>query len=350
MSADVPKIITAGELAERLGGGVLGDAGVKLRGVAVLQEAAADELSWAQSEKYARQAAESKAAALLTPRDMGRIGEKTCIVVQDVEWAMLGALQAFAPPAVTLPEGVHPTAVVHASAQVAGAAIGPAVCIGPRARIGRGAQLHAGVHVGEDSTIGADCVLWPNVVVRERITIGDRVIIHSNANIGADGFGYIFREGRHRKVPQIGTVIIEDDVEIGAGACIDRAKCGATRIGRGVKIDNLVQVAHNVLIGPDCILVAQAGVSGSCILGRGVVLAGQVGLADHLRIGDGTVVGAQAGVSRDLPPGQIVRGTPAAPLRQQLRWEALTRRLPDMVEELRELRNRIERLESSADH
>jgi UDP-3-O-[3-hydroxymyristoyl] glucosamine N-acyltransferase len=224
------------------------------------------------------------------------------------------------------------------------------VVIGPGSRVGPGTELHAGVFIGGDVTIGRDCVIWPNVVIRERVTIGDRVVIHANATIGADGFGYINRRGRQIKVPQVGTVHIEDDVEIGANTAVDRAKTGVTRIGRGTKIDNLVQIGHNCTIGEDCIIVAQCGVSGSTSLGRGVVLAGQVGLIEHLRLGDGVMVMAQSGVTRDVPSGVVMRGSPAVEARAYARHEAAARRLPEFIKQMRELTKRVARLESSADH
>lgn len=197
--------------------------------------------------------------------------------------------------------------------------------------------------------IGRDCLLWPNVVVRERVTIGDRVIIHPNVTIGADGFGYLQRADKHVKIPQIGTVVIEDDVEIGANTCIDRARSGITRIGRGTKIDNLVQVGHNVTIGEDCIIVAQCGISGSTSLGHHVVLSGQVGLTDHLRIGSAVQVAAKSGVFRNVPDGKVYRGIPATEYYQYARQQIGVRRLPKLMEQLRELARRVEWLESAAD-
>jgi UDP-3-O-[3-hydroxymyristoyl] glucosamine N-acyltransferase len=185
-------------------------------------------------------------------------------------------------------------------------------------------------------------------VVRERCQIGARVIIHSNATIGADGFGYLFRGREYQKIPQIGIVVIEDDVEIGANACIDRARSGETRIGRGTKIDNLVQIAHNCRIDEHCIIVGQVGLSGSCTLGKYVVLAGQVGIADHIEIGEGARIGGQSGVHNDVPPGSTWVGLPAQNAPDMARQWAAMKRLPKMLEQMRELSKRIERIESSA--
>jgi UDP-3-O-[3-hydroxymyristoyl] glucosamine N-acyltransferase len=200
------------------------------------------------------------------------------------------------------------------------------------------------VVIGDDVTIGDDCQLLPHVVVRERITIGHRVIIHAGSVLGTDGFGYRWDGQKHRKIPQIGTVIVEDDVEIGSCVCIDRAKFDATRIGRGTKIDNLVQVAHNVQIGPHCIIVGQVGLAGSAKLGKNVVLGGQAAVRDHVTIGDGAMAAATAGIIEDVPPGAVVSGTPAFPHRQSLREQAALRRLPDLVVQVRKLQEELDAL------
>jgi UDP-3-O-[3-hydroxymyristoyl] glucosamine N-acyltransferase len=272
------------------------------------------------------------------------------IRVRDPELALCTALAALAPQVPTVPPGVDPTARIAPSAVIEGAAIGPFVCIGEGAHVGPGTQLHAGVYVGAHSRIGRDVVLWPNVVVRERTTIGDRVVIHPNATIGADGFGYLQRDGRHVKIPQIGVVVIEDDVEIGANTCIDRARSGETRIGHGTKIDNLVQIGHNVRVGPECIIISQCGISGSTTLGDHVILAGQVGIIDHLSIGRGAVVAAKSGVARDIPDGQVWRGIPAVENSEFGRQAVGVRRLPKIMDHLKELAKRIEALESAKDH
>jgi UDP-3-O-[3-hydroxymyristoyl] glucosamine N-acyltransferase len=267
--------------------------------------------------------------------------------VPDADAALVEVLVLLAPPVPHLPPGIHPTALVDPTANVAGAALGPYVIVGPRATVGPGTQLHSHVTLGGDVRIGRDCVLWPGVVIRERVWLGDRVIVHPNTTIGADGFGYLQRDGRHVKIPQVGTVEIGDDVEIGAGCCVDRARSGATRIGRGAKIDNLVQIGHNVQVGEDCIIVSQCGISGSSTLGRGVMLGGQVGVADHVRIGDRARLIAQAGVTTDLQGDQAYGGSPAVPQRQFWRTVAAQQRLADLLAELRELKKRVARLESA---
>jgi UDP-3-O-[3-hydroxymyristoyl] glucosamine N-acyltransferase len=206
--------------------------------------------------------------------------------------------------------------------------------------------LFPGVFIGQDSTVGDDSVLYPNVVVRERCTIGARVIIHSGTVIGSDGFGYVQHEGRHHKIPQLGGVIIEDDVELGANVTVDRATFGQTVIKRGTKVDNLVQIAHNVTVGEDNILVAQVGIAGSTTLGRHVMVGGQAGLADHIRIGDQVMIAARAGVTRNLEPNQIVSGAPAMAHETFIKAQAVISRLPELRQKVRELEERIRLLEA----
>jgi UDP-3-O-[3-hydroxymyristoyl] glucosamine N-acyltransferase len=251
-----------------------------------------------------------------------------------------------------IPRGVHPGALVDASAQVhPAAAICAGAYVGPGARIGARTVLHSGARALHFAQVGDDCVLWPGSVVRERCILGNRVILQPNSVIGSDGFGFAFDlegEGNgpmHRKVPQAGIVRVEDDVEVGACTCIDRATLGETVIGRGTKIDNLVQVAHNVKIGPLALLVAQCGISGSTELGQGVILAGQVGVIGHLKLGDGARVGAQSGVSRDLEDGETVSGSPAIAHRDWLRLSAALPRIPELVKEVRRLAQRVAELE-----
>jgi UDP-3-O-[3-hydroxymyristoyl] glucosamine N-acyltransferase len=270
------------------------------------------------------------------------------IEVADPDAALCQVLPLLAPPVPDVPVGIADSSIVAADAVVTDVRIGPHVTVGPGAVVGPGTQLHAGVYVGAGTRIGRDCVLWPNVVVRERITIGDRVVINANSTIGTDGFGYIFRDGRHLRIPQVGTVIIEDDVEVGSNVCIDRARSGATRVGNGSKIDNLVQIAHNVTIAPHCVIVAQTGISGSCTIGAYTVLAGQVGVADHVDIGSGAQIGAQAGVIGDIPDGARVVGMPARPQREYFRDVAVVTRVPEALRTLKALEKRVSELEAAA--
>lgn len=342
-----PPSITAGELANMLAGELEGDGAAVIRGVASLDAAGETDLSWIASEKYLPAVAATRAAAVLAPRGWVLPAGRTLIRVADPDVALCDVLRALGPRPPQVAPGVHPTAVVADDALVEGAAVGPHVVVGRGARVGAGTQLHAGVYVGEQTRIGRDCVLYANVVVRERVTVGDRVVIHSNATIGADGFGYLQRDGRHLKIPQIGTVRIEDDVEIGANSAVDRARTGVTRIGRGTKIDNLVQIGHNCDIGEACIIISQCGLSGSVTLGAHAMLCGQVGVSDHVRIGAGAVIGAQSGVISEIPDGAAVIGSPAGTRRDFFRAAAYHKRFPKLLEQLRDLSARVEKLESA---
>ena len=273
--------ITAAELAERIGGTLEGDPTKVIRTAATLEQAGPDALSWVGAPEFLHKAASSDAGVFLLPEGCALPGDRTVIRVADPDAALCEALRCLAPPLEKVALGIHPTAIVSPDAVAEGAAIGANVFVGAGTLIGAGTQLHPGVYVGSQATIGRDCVLWANVVVRERVTIGDRVIIHPNSTIGADGFGYLQRDGEHRKIPQIGTVIIEDDVEIGANSAVDRARSGVTRVGRGTKIDNLVQIAHNVDIGENCIVTGRCGIAGSSTLGHHVFLGGQASITSQ---------------------------------------------------------------------
>ncbi|HEV2294062.1 MAG TPA: UDP-3-O-(3-hydroxymyristoyl)glucosamine N-acyltransferase [Tepidisphaeraceae bacterium] len=322
-------------------------------GMATLAEAGPNDLSFLGSDAYLKQFAATKAAAVVVqkrvklPRELPPSAPPV-FVVDDADLAVARILQHFAPPVPRPPVGHHASAVVAPSASVGeGARIGPNVFVGDESRIGRNVVLHPGVYIGAMVQIGDDCELFPNVVLRERVHLGSRVVVHAGSVIGSDGFGYRWDGTRHTKVPQIGTVAIEDDVEIGSCVCIDRAKFSTTRVGRGTKIDNLVQVGHNVVIGPHCIIVGQVGLAGSVTLGAGVVLGGQSAIRDHITLGDGSMVAACAGVAEDIDPKMIVSGLPALPHRQSLREQAALRRLPDLVAQVRKLQEELEQLKRS---
>lgn len=327
------------DLGELTGSEVRGaDAGnVAISGVAALDQAGPGQLTFLASKKYRRQLETTRAAAVIVPPEVAC--DKPCLVNPNPYLAFVKVAELFA-PLVPLPlAGVHPSAVVDPTAKLeAGAAVGPACVVGPRAVIGARTVLAAQVYVGADTLIGPDCVLYPQVVVRERISIGARVIIHPGAVLGADGFGFVPEGAGYHKTPQIGTVVIEDDVEIGANTTIDRATLGETRLGRGCKIDNLVMIAHNVQIGPDTVVAAQTGFAGSTQVGRHVMVGGQVGTNGHITIGDNAVLAAQSGILRDVEPGGVVWGTPARP-------HAETLRLLAEYGKLTEVRKRVERLE-----
>lgn len=346
----MPRTYTLAEIAKWVGGAVRGDATRRVSGISGVSEASADQITWLSHEKYARSLADSKAGAVVVSENYGPT-PMPAILVANPSVAIITILEKFAPPVPRPAAGVHPTAVVAEDARLGkGVAIGPHVVIGGNVSLGDGTVLHANVYVGDNCSLGIQCELWPGVVVRERCSLGNRVIVHPNTSIGSDGFGYQHMDGRHVKIPQIGTVIVEDDVEIGANCAIDRAKFGSTRIGRGTKIDNLVQVAHNVQIGPGCVIVAQAGIAGSTRLGRGVVLGGKVGVRDHVTLNDGVQAAACACISKDVPAGTTVIGIPAAPHEVWAREQAKIRRLPNLFEQIEALTKRIEQLESAEDH
>ncbi|MBI3271553.1 MAG: UDP-3-O-(3-hydroxymyristoyl)glucosamine N-acyltransferase [Planctomycetes bacterium] len=334
------------ELAARIGARLEGDPTVTVRGVAPIELATPSDLVLAENEERVREALRSPAAALLVgekaasgPRPLLRCG---------VPRAAFGRALALFHPERRPEPGVHPTAVVGAGVELGrDVAIGPHAVLGAGCRVGDRTWVGPNCVIGDGSRLGADCRLHPNVTVYERVSLGDRVILHAGCVLGADGYGYAFEAGRHVKIPQVGRVEIGDDVEIGANTTIDRATLGTTRIGRGTKIDNLVQVAHNVEVGEGCLLVAQAGISGSSRLGNFVTLAGQVGIGDHVRIEDGAIVAGQAGVAsgKRLGAGQLVWGTPARPLADIKRREGALARLPRVLEQVRDLVRRVKRLE-----
>jgi UDP-3-O-[3-hydroxymyristoyl] glucosamine N-acyltransferase len=324
------------------------DAQRRVTGLAALAEAGPEALSFIASEAFAAQFAETRAGGVIVKKKL-RLPPAppgtAALLVDDADLAVAKVLELFAPPVPRPPAGVDPAARVAPTATLgAGVAAGPHVFVGDGARVGARTVLHPGVYLGDDTVVGEDCQLFPNVVVRERVTLGNRVIIHAGSVLGTDGFGYRWDGTKHAKVPQIGSIVVEDDVEIGSCVCVDRAKFGATRIGRGTKIDNLVQIAHNVQIGPHCIIVAHAGLAGTAKLGAGVVLGGQVAVRDHVTIGDGAMVAATSAVAEDVPPKAVVSGTPALPHRQSLREQAALRRLPDLVVQVRKLQEEIEAL------
>jgi UDP-3-O-[3-hydroxymyristoyl] glucosamine N-acyltransferase len=339
-----------GELAAHVGGELVGDAGLMITGLNGLAEANPGELSFYGNPRYRRQYEATRASAVLVGPDAEAREGVSLVRVSNPHLAFARISSLFHPrpshaPGVRPGAHVHPEARIHPEATVmAGATVDKNATVGARA------VLFPGAYVGEGASVGEDSLLYPNVTVREHCLVGARVILHASCVVGADGFGFAFNpEGEngpeHYKVPQAGIVRIEDDVEIGACTCIDRATIGETVIGRGTKIDNLVQIAHNVKVGPLSLICAQAGVSGSAEVGMGVVLAGQVGVVGHIRVGDMAKVGAQSGVAHDVEDGQVVSGSPAMPHREWLRMSAALGQLGDLLKEVRTLRRRVETLE-----
>lgn len=330
---------TAAEIAKQIDGKVIGDESLSLHRVSMTDSAKAGDLTFAENEDYFAKAEKSGASAILVSGDF--TSTKTLIKVANARVGFAKVLNLFLPPP-TFSPGVHGAAVISSSAQIHPTAhVGPFCVVGDRTRIGARCTLQSGNHVEADSVLGEDVHLFPNVTVYANSQIGNRVRIHAGAVIGSDGFGYVFDKGAHLKVPQIGNVVIQDDVEIGANVTIDRAALGSTVIGKGTKIDNLVQIAHNVVTGEHCIIVSQVGIAGSTKLGKYVTLAGQVGLAGHLKIGDQVTIAAQSGVMHDIPNGDKWFGTPAQPDRQMKRVFIALQRLPELLKRVSELEKKL---------
>jgi len=332
--------LTAAEIAKHLGGDVVGDPTLELHRFAPADRAQPGDLTFAENQDYFNRAEQSAASAIIVDGEFSS-GRKVLIRVPNSRVAFAKVLPLFFPEPVFAP-GVHPTAIIAASAKVdLTAHVGPYCVIDDSVRIGAGSVLQGGNFVGANSVLGEEVSLFPNVTVYSGSEIGNRVRVHSGTVIGSDGFGYVQDGGIHRKVPQMGNVIIREDVEIGSNVTIDRGALGPTIIGKGTKIDNLVQIGHNVLIGDHCLVVSQTGIAGSTKLGNYVVLGGQVGLAGHLKIGDGVLVAAQSGVMNDIPDGEKWMWTPAQPNRQAKRQMIALHQLPELLRRVAELEKKL---------
>ncbi|HYA26415.1 MAG TPA: UDP-3-O-(3-hydroxymyristoyl)glucosamine N-acyltransferase [Thermodesulfovibrionales bacterium] len=330
------------ELARMIGGEIVGDPEIEVRGAAGISEAKEGEITFLSDMKLAGKCAGSKASGVIVRDFVPEMG-KTQLVVKNPLFAFVKVLELFSEPAQHA--GISNDAFVSEKAKIGkGVSIYAFAFISDNAVIGDGTIIHPGVFIGHNTVVGSQCILYPNVTVRERVTLGNRVIVHSGSVIGSDGFGYVLEEGKHHKIPQVGGVIVGDDVEIGACVSIDRATTGNTLIGGGTKIDNLVQIAHNVRIGENTILAGQVGIAGSSEIGNFVVMGGQVGVADHSRVDDGAMVGAQSGIFGHLKKG-VYSGAPAMPHRDWLKASALFARLPELNKKIRELEEKIKTLE-----
>ncbi len=322
---------------------------IEIFGIASLEEARKGMLSFLSNSRYLKHLARTGASAVIVPKGVATPPDVIPLAVDDPYFALVQVLSLFNPRnRAEVADGIDSRAAISPEAS-----IGEGVSIGPCAVIGAGAVIGDGTTIGPCSVIlpgakiGKDCLLYPNVTIMDRCMVGDRVIIHAGAVVGSDGFGFAPHDKKLHKIPQIGIVRIEDDVEIGACTCIDRAVFGETVIARGTKLDNLIQIAHNVRIGMSTVLAAQVGVSGSTEIGSGVKIGGQAGFAGHLEVGNGASVGAQAGVTKDVPPGETVSGYPAKNHMQAMRLEAALRQLPELMKTVKRLNHRIEELEQT---
>ena len=332
------------ELADLVEGDIEGDPEVRISGAADIADAQEGNIVFAETPRFVEEARKSRASAIIIYKGARNSGKPT-ITVANPRYAFAQVLRVFA-PAKTREPGIHPTSIVGPGASIGeNPSIGFNVYIGRNASIGGNAWIYPFVFIGDNVRLGDNCIIYPLVAIHDGVTIGNDVIVHSGTVIGSDGFGYTKVGGEHYKMPQIGTVVIGDNVEIGANVTVDRARTGKTVIGRGTKIDNLVHIAHNVKIGENCIVVAQVGVSGSVDIGDRVVLAGQAGLKDHITVGDDTVIYARAGVIGNIGSGEFVSGYPARSHKNQMRIQAAQQRLPALLRLVKDLERRIKELE-----
>lgn len=334
------------EIARLVGGELIGDGDIVITGANAIAEASSSEITFVVPP-HIEKAADSEAAAVILAERLPEL-QIPQVIVSNPREAFGKLLELFA-PTVHIPRGVHPSAVLGTNVTLGkNVAVLPQVVIADGASIGDNTILYPFTYIGEGAVIGSDCLLYPSVTVREYCRLGDRVIIHSGTIVGSDGFGFVTVAGKHRKVPHVGNVVIGDDVEIGANVAIDRATTGSTIVDNGTKIDNLVHIGHNDVIGENCLFVAQVGISGSVKVGNNVTFAGQVGSAGHLTIGDNCVFAARTGIISDVPANSFYAGFPARPHKEWLRSEAGAKRVPDMVKKLRELERRIAELEADS--
>jgi len=341
--------LTVTELAKRLGARLIGRGSGQISAVGPVEAADENTLTFVADRRHSAALKKSCAGAAIVAEQIEGFA-KPQLVVKNVNKALIESLGLFAPRLKGPAQGIDPAAIVSERAQIAEtASVGAGVVIEDGAQVGANSVIRSGCKIGENSILGQNSRLDSNVVVYHNCTIGNSVIIQANSTIGSTGFGYYFIEGAHKLIPHNGSVVIEDFVEIGANCCIDRAKFGETIIGAGTKIDNLVQIAHNVVIGKCCLIAGQVGIAGSCRVGDGVILAGRSGLSDNIEIGDGAVVGAQSVVFSNVTAGQQVFGTPAIEKTKSLRIFGLNNRLPKLFEQLKQLAKRIEKLEAAKD-
>jgi UDP-3-O-[3-hydroxymyristoyl] glucosamine N-acyltransferase len=337
---------TLKEIAQLVQGEIVGDGNTVITGVSGIKEAREGDITFLANPKYLPLLEKTRASAVVTGRDI-QAGNKPIIRTDNPSLAFVKIVSSLAPSEVNHPRGIHPTAIVSKKAVLGkDVAIGPYAVVEDGVSIGDKGIIYAHCFIGNGAKIGDEVLIYSNVSIRERVVVGNRCIIHSGAVIGSDGFGFVTVEGKHQKIPQTGIVELGDDVEIGANVAIDRARFDKTIIANGTKIDNLVHIAHNVVVGENTLIVAQAGISGSTKIGKNVIIAGQAGLVGHIIVGDGAVLAAQAGVTKSVPANTMVSGYPAQEHGQALRINACIQNLPRLYDTVKELKKKIEELES----
>ncbi|MFH1678807.1 MAG: UDP-3-O-(3-hydroxymyristoyl)glucosamine N-acyltransferase [Candidatus Omnitrophota bacterium] len=339
---------TVREIADFLGGEVIGDGKAVINGVSGIKEAKEGDITFLSNPRYNHLISQTRASAIIISTEFSA-DDKTLIRVGNPSLAFDKIVNKFYPQKLVHPKGIHPNAIISGSAKLsAGVSIGACTVVEDNAVIGDNTVIYPGCYIGRGSRIGSNTLIYANVSIRESITVGNRVVIQSGSVIGSDGFGFITQDGRHQRIPQIGTVVIEDDVEIGANVTIDRARFDKTIIGKGVKIDNLVHIAHNVVIGQNSIIIAQVGISGSTVIGNNVTLAGQAGIAGHISIGDNTTVAGKAGVTKSVPPNTVVSGYPARPHSIARRINAYIQNLPSLYKRVDEIKERLNKKDNNS--
>jgi UDP-3-O-[3-hydroxymyristoyl] glucosamine N-acyltransferase len=335
-----------GEIASYLQGDLVGDSSIEITGLAGIEEAKAGDLTFLANPKYKTFLDKTQASCVIVGKEIEK-AQVPLIRHKNPYFAFSKAMELFFETKKGYPESIHSTAVLGEKVKLGrGIHLGPYVVIGDNVKLSESVTVLAGSFIGANTIIGENCLIYPHVTIRENVEIGKNVIIHSGTVIGSDGFGYAQERGIHHKVPQMGKVIIEDDVEIGANVTIDRATLGATRIGKGTKIDNLVQIGHNVVIGENCILVAQVGISGSTKIGNNVVIGGQAGIGGHIKIGNNVMIGGQSGVTKDIPENTVVFGYPAREIKKTKKIEACLSRLPEYIKRLKEVEEKLKKRSS----
>jgi len=335
------------EIAKLVGGELTGDGEVLIRGVNGINEAVEGEIAFILNPELAGLAGKTRASAVVVSKTVKADLGKPAIKVDDPSSAFSKMIGLLMPDRIPHPKTVDKLAVISSKAKLgSNVAVGPYAVIEDGASVGDNTVIYPLCYVGKNARVGKDCIFYPNVVIREEISIGDRVIIHSGTVVGSDGFGYdVQPNGTHLKIPQIGTVVIEDDVELGACVTVDRARFAKTVIGRGSKIDNLVQIAHNVIIGPNCVVAAQSGISGSSVIGRNCIFGGQVGVADHVKVGDFVIAGAKTGIHKSYPSNTTLFGYPSKPIDKARETIAAMGLLPKLFDRVRALEAKIKKLE-----